>query len=118
MHISIELLLNLVPGLILGLMGWISLRKPPAKINTTYGFRTRLSMQSQEAWDFANAISPKLMLKSAAFLLAIGLAVSFILPVEIAQIVVYVLMIVFTLLDVRRVNNALKEHFGNDGRGA
>ena len=33
---------------------------PPKKINGYYGHRTKRSMKSQEAWDFANAYSSKL----------------------------------------------------------
>lgn len=40
----------------------ITLIFPPKKRNAIYGYRTRSSMKSQEAWEFANAFSSKVMI--------------------------------------------------------
>lgn len=34
--------------------GWIFTHRPPKEINGVYGYRTRRSTASQEAWDFAH----------------------------------------------------------------
>lgn len=36
--------------------------KPPKKINSWYGYRTKRSMQSEENWRFANELSTKIAL--------------------------------------------------------
>ncbi|GAB2496190.1 SdpI family protein [Algoriphagus taiwanensis] len=43
----------LTTGLIFLLVGGMMKNYPPEEINGLYGFRTRRSMQSQEAWNFA-----------------------------------------------------------------
>lgn len=40
----------------------VTLIFPPKKRNAIYGYRTRSSMKSQEAWAFANAFSSKMMI--------------------------------------------------------
>ena len=44
--------------LVIGLVFWMC---PPKKINGFYGYRTTRSRKSQEAWDFAQRYSAKLM---------------------------------------------------------
>ena len=44
--------------LVVGLVFWMY---PPKKINEFYGYRTTRSRKSQEAWDFAQRYSAKLM---------------------------------------------------------
>ena len=43
---------------VIGLVFWMY---PPKKINEFYGYRTTRSRKSQEAWDFAQRYSAKLM---------------------------------------------------------
>lgn len=44
--------------LVVGVVFWMY---PPKKINEFYGYRTTRSRKSQEAWDFAQTYSAKLM---------------------------------------------------------
>ena len=44
--------------LVVGIVFWMC---PPKKINGLYGYRTTRSRKSQEAWDFAQRYSAKLM---------------------------------------------------------
>ena len=44
--------------LVIGIVFWMY---PPKKINEFYGYRTTRSLKSQEAWDFAQRYSAKLM---------------------------------------------------------
>jgi len=45
------------------MMGLITLKFPPKKINHLYGYRTKSSMKNQERWDFAQSYSAKEMIK-------------------------------------------------------
>ena len=47
--------------LILTVVGVVFWMYPPKKINEFYGYRTTRSRKSQEAWDFAQRYSAKLM---------------------------------------------------------
>lgn len=86
------LILDALTGIILIVVGFILLRYPPKEINSLYGYRTEKSMNSQEAWDFAQIYSAKLMIKAGGFLSAVGLLgyafleVSFLLEVILASI--------------------------------
>ena len=55
--------------LVVGIVFWMY---PPKKINEFYGYRTTRSRKSQEAWDFAQRYSAKLMtiLSLAALIVA------------------------------------------------
>ena len=50
-----------ISTLILTVMGVVFWMYPPKKINEFYGYRTTRSRKSQEAWDFAQRYSAKLM---------------------------------------------------------
>ena len=55
------LILDALTGIILIVVGFILLKYPPKEINSLYGYRTEKSMKSQEAWDFAQIFSSKLI---------------------------------------------------------
>jgi len=86
------LILDALTGIILIVVGFILLKYPPKEINSLYGYRTEKSMKSQEAWDFAQIFSSKLMIKAGSFLSVVGLLgyafleVSFLLEVILASI--------------------------------
>jgi len=50
-----------VTGLLLAILGFYMKKNPPKKINHFYGYRTKRSMKSQEAWDFAQVYSSDIM---------------------------------------------------------
>ena len=50
-----------ISTLILTVVGVVFWTYPPTKINEFYGYRTTRSRKSQEAWDFAQRYSAKLM---------------------------------------------------------
>ena len=52
---------TLICTLILTVVGVVFWMYPPKKINEFYGYRTTRSRKSQEAWDFAQRYSAKLM---------------------------------------------------------
>ena len=50
--------INALTLMVVGLVFWMY---PPKKINEFYGYRTTRSRKSQEAWDFAQKYSAKMM---------------------------------------------------------
>ena len=64
--------LPLLTALILLLIGLITSRWYPGRINPLAGYRSRRSMQSQEAWTFAQTYSAKIAIRIAFFPAAFG----------------------------------------------
>jgi uncharacterized membrane protein len=65
---------QLILSLVLVLAGFIMAKYPPKKINPIYGYRTRRSMQSPEAWKCAQRFSSRRIVLSGLY----GLLVFFI----------------------------------------
>lgn len=65
--------LNFLTGFIFIIAAIIQIKFPPKKINSFYGYRTKRSMASQEAWDYAQTFSSKLMLRFGAGLCLLSL---------------------------------------------
>lgn len=86
------LILDALTGIIFIIVGLMMLKYPPKEINSLYGYRTKKSMKSQEAWNFAQIYSSKLIIKAGLFLSLVGLLgyvffeVSFLLEVILASI--------------------------------
>ncbi len=66
-------LVNFLTGVIFIIAAIIQLKFPPKKINSFYGYRTKNSMKSKEAWEFAQIYSAKLMLRFGGGLTLISL---------------------------------------------
>lgn len=87
---------------------------PPNKINALYGYRTKRSMASQEAWDFAQILSTNLMIRYM-----IIYTVTAVLGLLIADshsiwfvIIALVLMITFMAIPIIKTEKELKKRFG------
>jgi uncharacterized membrane protein len=50
---------QLVLSVVFIIAGLLMAKYPPRKINPLYGYRTRRSMQSQEAWNYAQRVSSR-----------------------------------------------------------
>ncbi len=61
-------IINFLTGILFVLVAIVQLKFPPKRINSFYGYRTRSSMKSIEAWNFAQKYSSKIMLFAGAFL--------------------------------------------------
>ena len=61
----------LIPATML-FFGYRWQKKPPGKINFAYGYRTRRSMSSQEAWVFAHKFFGKLWIQLGWITLAVS----------------------------------------------
>jgi uncharacterized membrane protein len=66
-----------IVGFVFAVAAFITLKFPPKKINSIYGYRTSRSMKNQENWDLAQRFSSQLMLKQGLimFVMAFILAV-------------------------------------------
>src|ERR1700761_4819527 len=60
-------------GAILCIVGFISIKFPPKKINQLYGYRTASSMKNQQTWDEANYFSSRYLVRLGLILIIIGL---------------------------------------------
>ncbi|MGI6152115.1 MAG: SdpI family protein [Christensenellales bacterium] len=73
----------LIPLVFLGI-GLLWKKRPPRKINWAYGYRTRRSTASQQAWDFAHRYFAKLALWTGAILL-LGTAAAIVAAMSVAS---------------------------------
>ncbi|GEM_PF-346252 len=64
-------IVDLIIPITMIITGLVFRSNPPKKINTLVGYRTKRSMESQEAWDFAQKRLGESCLKMGAFLLII-----------------------------------------------
>lgn len=111
----------LLPGVMV-LFGQVFLRRPPQQINGVYGYRTRRSMASQAAWDFAHRTCGRLWFAWGLVLLPVSAALM--LPVlgraeavvGLWGTVLVVLQLVFLFLTLGLTEGALKRHFDEAGR--
>lgn len=59
-------------GFIFFVSGFIQLKFPPKNINSLYGYRTKSSMQSKEAWDFAQRYSAIISIWIGVIMILLG----------------------------------------------
>ena len=111
----------LLPGIMV-LFGQVFLRRPPQQINGVYGYRTRRSMASQAAWDFAHRTCGRLWFAWGLVLLPVSVALM--LPVlgraeDVVGLwgtVLVVLHLALLFLTLGLTERALKRHFDEAGR--
>ncbi|MBQ3589566.1 MAG: SdpI family protein [Clostridia bacterium] len=113
--------MSLFVPLIMLIFGIVFLKKSPNKINPVYGYRSRRSMKSIEAWKFAHFLCAKIWLYAGIVMLLLTiLAMLLVLNKSeetigsVAQIVIYVQLAVL-LLSIIPVEVALKRNFDENG---
>ena len=113
--------MSLFVPLIMLIFGIVFLKKSPNKINPVYGYRSRRSMKSIEAWKFAHYLCAKIWLYAGIVMLLLTiLAMLLVLKKSeetigaVAQIVIYVQLAVL-LLSIIPVEVALKRNFDENG---
>lgn len=68
------LIMNLmIPVTMIG-FGYLFLKHPPRHVNGLFGYRTAMSMKSQETWDFAQCFLGRLWLTAGCILLPVTVA--------------------------------------------
>ena len=93
----------------------ITLKYPPRNINSIYGYRTKRSMASQEAWDFAQPYSGKLMIR---YMIIYTLTASLAVPMKDLNMIVGVFLSIFTMvlfmaIPIIKTEKELKARFEN-----
>lgn len=112
MFIFLFIMTILIP-LIMIIFGIVCKYYPPKKINDIYGYRTKNSMRSQEAWDFAYQFNGKLMLRWGMILLILSMIAMLCLKTyyEWVCMVVCIIQTVIVCFTIPPTEKALKEKF-------
>ncbi|MCI7275682.1 MAG: SdpI family protein [Lachnospiraceae bacterium] len=99
----------LIPILIL-VIGIIFQKHAPKEINGFIGYRTRRSMQSQEAWDYANKRMGEIWLALGVILLVVTIPLSLLLG-ENGVAVLVIAQTIALILSIIPVEMELKAKF-------
>ncbi len=106
----------LIPAVML-IAGWLMHKHPPKNINWVIGYRTGRSMQSHEAWSFAQKKIGVIWKKTGAITLLVSAAAQipfFFLSDQVFSIASLVLMftqLFILLMTIPPVERALKKEF-------
>jgi uncharacterized membrane protein len=83
-----------IVGFVFAVAAFITLKFPPKKINSIYGYRTSRSMKSQENWDLAQRFSSQLMLKQGLIMLLLAFILEVLpIPMEVATLISLLLLV-------------------------
>lgn len=93
------------------LMKWF----PPKKINSFYGYRTKRSMSSLQAWVFANKTSASIFLNLGVLLLVFGILVYVVFP-ERAHLITLIAMLLCAGGGIYYCERLLKKRFDKNGK--
>jgi uncharacterized membrane protein len=83
-----------IVGFVFAVAAFITLKFPPKKINSIYGYRTSRSMKNQENWDLAQRFSSQLMLKQGLIMLVMAFILA-VLPIstEVSTLISMLLLV-------------------------
>ena len=101
-------------GIIYSTAGFIFRTNPPKRINGLYGYRTKRSMKSIEAWNFAQEFSALIMIRYGLIHVAIFLILSvFIQNMNIAVSLILALIPTFIIaaIPIVQTEKELKKRF-------
>ena len=109
----------LIPAVMLG-FGYFWKRKPPNKVNSAYGYRTKRSMSSRAAWAYAHEVCARIWRYFGAFLLGLTLiliVLMFILCRTVDEVgylgsIVVFIQIIPLIAAIPITEHALKKKFG------
>lgn len=106
--------LNLLPGALLWVIQAVVRRHPPGPDpNSTYGYRTRRSMESPEAWAYANRRSMDLYAMYSWPLMAAAVPLTLYVDFDTAQMGMYAAFTLLCVWPLVVIERALKrgDHF-------
>ena len=110
----------LIPGLML-LCGWMFRTAPPEQINNWFGYRTKRSKSSPEAWDFAHRYAGKIWQRSGVITLVLSIGGMLLLlgrgdtAVALGALGLMVLQLIPMLAVIPITERELKKRFGPQG---
>ena len=112
-YLEPQFLIPASTGLIFVAAGYLSLKFPPKKINSVYGYRTPNSMKDQKRWEFAQKYASKEMMKLGALLALSCLSVFvFVASTVVGLVIAFSLMITVVLTLIVRTEKAISTKFG------
>ena len=98
-----------IVGFVFAVAALISLKFPPKKINSLYGYRTSRSMKNQENWDLAQRFSSQLMLKQGLIMLLLAFILAVLpVPIEIATLISLLLLVTGVVILLVQTEKRLK----------
>lgn len=112
---------NLIPLIMWGIGIWFE-KKPPAGINAVTGYRTKRSMKSQEAWDFAQRYMGRIWKKAGIVLEIVSVVVSVAMygmsedGIGYTSVVLIHVQLAILLISIYPVEKALKKNFDDNGK--
>ena len=115
------LLMALLIPAIMAAFGVVCQKDPPQNINSWYGYRTRRSMASQEAWDFAHRYFGRLWFILGLILLPLSVIPMFFLlgksvgTIGNASLVIMAVQLLFLIIPIFPTERALKKYFDRFG---
>lgn len=104
-------LAHLLIGPLMLVISLIFIKYPPKRPNHYYGYRTKRSMKSQEAWEFANQFSNQLLLKLAIITSIVQLITYFLLESSQSIMIAAIVLVIGVIAILPLTENALKERF-------
>lgn len=114
----ITMLCVLIIPIVMVVVGVITKAKPPKEINHIYGYRTKLSMSSQAAWDYANTEIGKLFFKWGIGMMVVSVIVVIVymmtlgsagvLTASISMCVIMIIQIIVMMAPVLIIEKNLK----------
>ena len=90
------------------LVGMLTKFYPPRKINSWYGFRTSLSRKSQEHWDFAQAMSTRLMIVTGGLLMCYWMLFS-VIQIRVPYYLELAILVIASIIPILLTQAALKK---------
>jgi len=101
--------LNGIPGVLLWVIQAVIRRNPPGpEPNAVYGYRTRRSMASPEAWAYANQRSIDLYAVYSWPLMAAAVPLTLYVEIDTAQMVLYTAFTILCVWPLVVIERALK----------
>lgn len=88
---------------------------PPKKINNIYGYRTQRTMSNQDAWDFANQLFNKVLIKYAAISFIVALALAYLNPELMSSWFPMAFLFFTVIVCIFTTEKALNENFDKEG---
>lgn len=120
--VLVSILLIFLHGSIVSL-GGLSYKGIPSKINSVFGYRTKASMASEEAWQEANRLAGKLGIQLGIVFIVINMLILLVCVIlqigKESLLLAYMPLITFIIemvIIIVKVETHLKRNFDNKGR--
>ena len=116
MYVFLFVIVLLTP-LVMICFGGAWQKNPPAEINDAYGYRTKRSMASKAAWDYAHRYSGRIWFWAGLGLVVISIAAMlfFMKAYEHTVLWLMIFQVAVILLSILPVERALKKNFDENG---